>query len=292
MSLLSYPTIIRNPYKSSSTELNNNFAAIGALVNGKLSGDNFSPTADLTVSTLTVATLNTRSINTTDILTVKLSSTNGSNSVTFNSYQGSPILKVKSNGLVEFAGLTPFLPIGTVLMYNGSAIVNADTRSTELSELLLDGWYVCNGQSSTPDLRNKFILGAISAGVTGGSNDAQVPQHTHTVTSVSNNVGDHTHTGSGTSASTSVSHSHYFTGYQMGQQAGDAIDVDNDGYLSTVTLDADSGGGHTHTFSIVSGNVSRTHTHSLSVSTYTPTVGDAGRNRPPFYSLIFIKRMQ
>lgn len=57
------------------------------------------------------------------------------------------------------------------------------------------GWLLCNGSSGTPDLRDKFIVGAASddAGVaktnitgsltqTGGSKDAIVVSHTHTAT--------------------------------------------------------------------------------------------------------------
>jgi hypothetical protein len=57
------------------------------------------------------------------------------------------------------------------------------------------GWYLCNGSNSTPDLRNRFIIGAFSddsgtakttvtgsATQTGGSKDAIVVSHTHTAT--------------------------------------------------------------------------------------------------------------
>jgi len=57
------------------------------------------------------------------------------------------------------------------------------------------GWVLCNGSNSTPDLRNRFIIGAHSdtAGVayttitgsntqTGGSKDAIVVSHTHAAT--------------------------------------------------------------------------------------------------------------
>jgi len=57
------------------------------------------------------------------------------------------------------------------------------------------GWVLCNGSNSTPDLRNKFIIGAHSdtAGVaystvtgsnttSGGTKDAIVVSHTHTAT--------------------------------------------------------------------------------------------------------------
>jgi hypothetical protein len=57
------------------------------------------------------------------------------------------------------------------------------------------GWLLCNGSSGTPDLRNKFIIGAFSddsgtakttvtgtSTQTGGSKDAIVVSHTHTIT--------------------------------------------------------------------------------------------------------------
>lgn len=47
------------------------------------------------------------------------------------------------------------------------------------------GWVLCNGSNGTPDLRNSFVLGAgdtYSVGQTGGSKDAIVVSHSHTIT--------------------------------------------------------------------------------------------------------------
>jgi len=47
------------------------------------------------------------------------------------------------------------------------------------------GWLLCNGSSSTPDLRDRFVVGAGSTyavGATGGSATASLPSHTHTAT--------------------------------------------------------------------------------------------------------------
>lgn len=70
------------------------------------------------------------------------------------------------------------------------------------------GWYLCNGSNGTPDLRNKFVVGADadvtsiakttitgSATQTGGSKDAIVVSHTHTI-----NDPQHTHAFSGSTA--------------------------------------------------------------------------------------------
>lgn len=47
------------------------------------------------------------------------------------------------------------------------------------------GWVLCDGTNSTPDLRNRFVVAAGSTyavGATGGSADAIVVSHTHTLT--------------------------------------------------------------------------------------------------------------
>jgi len=58
------------------------------------------------------------------------------------------------------------------------------------------GWYLCDGANGTPNLKDKFIVGAgntYAVADTGGSADAIVVSHTHTATS---NVTDpgHAHT--------------------------------------------------------------------------------------------------
>lgn len=62
------------------------------------------------------------------------------------------------------------------------------------------GWTLCNGTNGTPDLRNSFIIGAGSTyavGATGGSADAIVVSHTHTITDPGH-VHNTTSTGTGT----------------------------------------------------------------------------------------------
>lgn len=57
------------------------------------------------------------------------------------------------------------------------------------------GWVLCNGSNGTPDLRNRFVVGAGSTyavDATGGSKDAIVVSHTHTATTTITDPG-HTH---------------------------------------------------------------------------------------------------
>ena len=62
---------------------------------------------------------------------------------------------------------------GMIMLWSGS------------SASIPSGWLLCDGSNSTPDLRNRFVVGATSTyavGATGGSADAIVVSHTHTAT--------------------------------------------------------------------------------------------------------------
>ena len=66
------------------------------------------------------------------------------------------------------------VPSGVILLWSGSIAS------------IPSGWVLCNGSSGTPDLRNRFVVGAGSTytvGATGGSADATLPSHTHSATS-------------------------------------------------------------------------------------------------------------
>jgi hypothetical protein len=80
--------------------------------------------------------------------------------------------------------------IGIVKMYNGAGIADVATRTEALGYREGDtvperpGWYVCNGQSETPNLLNKFIRSESASGNTGGEDEvtleiAEMPSHRH-----------------------------------------------------------------------------------------------------------------
>lgn len=75
--------------------------------------------------------------------------------------------------LQSSSGTAATVPTGLIAIWSGA------TGS------IPSGWTLCNGTNGTPDLRNSFIIGAGSTyavGQTGGSADAIVVSHTHTVT--------------------------------------------------------------------------------------------------------------
>ena len=88
---------------------------------------------------------------------------------------------------------TPTLPTGCIILWSGAI------------GSIPSGFYLCNGANGTPDLRDRFIVGAgssYSVAQTGGSADAIVVSHNHTATSTST-VTDpgHTHTSNASSQS-------------------------------------------------------------------------------------------
>ena len=94
------------------------------------------------------------------------------------------------------------------------------------------GFVLCDGNNSTPDLRDRFVIGAgnsFNAGDTGGNNsltltEANLPSHRHFV--VSNDLGGQNRTNSNVSANNQVRKgtgaSNLFEGYNLASTGSDA----------------------------------------------------------------------
>jgi hypothetical protein len=137
-------------------------------------------------------------------------------------------------------------PSGGIIMWSGS-IASIPT-----------GWVLCNGSNSTPDLRNRFIVGAGSTyavDATGGSADATLPTHTHTATSV---VTDPSHQHSVPSGGAGASN------YALGGPAGSFSASQTTGLQST----------------------------GITVATTNDNAGTSGTNAnlPPYYALAYIMK--
>jgi hypothetical protein len=135
------------------------------------------------------------------------------------------------------------------------------------------GWVLCNGSNSTPDLRNKFVIGAHSdtAGVaystvtgsnttSGGTKDAINVSHTHTATSSVTDPG-HLHT----------------------IKDGDVNTRTNPYFNWTGTGGASVG---------VTGASTNSNTTGITVATTITSAGSSGtdQNLPPYYALAFIMK--
>ena len=105
---------------------------------------------------------------------------------------------LKVGNIVDSSGNASAFVTGMIILWYG------DTSN------IPGGFVLCDGQNSTPDLRDRFIIGAgnnFSAGGTGGSNsvtlsEANLPSHRHFV--VSNSLGGQNRTGSNVSANNQV----------------------------------------------------------------------------------------
>ena len=78
------------------------------------------------------------------------------------------------------------VPSGGIILWSGS-IATIPT-----------GWFLCNGSNGTPDLRDRFVVGAGSTYAvngTGGTADAVVVSHTHTATVTDPGHFHYTHNG-------------------------------------------------------------------------------------------------
>ena len=135
------------------------------------------------------------------------------------------------------------IPSGGIIMWSGT-VANIPS-----------GWYLCNGSYGTPDLRDRFVVGAGSSynpGNTGGSETVSIstsnmPSHNHSVSSHSHTIPSHAHTVSSHSH-TIGAHTHSFSGSGTGTSG---VQSDNH-YHSGNTSDA---GTHQHTTNIDGGHV-------------------------------------
>ena len=144
------------------------------------------------------------------------------------------------------------VPTGAIMMWSGAI------------SAIPEGWALCDGQNGTPDLRDRFVMGASQGenpGTTGGANSyqltvSQLPGHTHSATTAT--AGSHSHTTGIKYASWAGSGGLYFKG---------------DG-AAAANIPIDDGGSHSHTVDVGS------------------TGGGASiDNRPAYFKLAFIIKL-
>lgn len=178
------------------------------------------------------------------------------------------------------------VPKGGILMWSGviSSIPN--------------GWALCDGSNGTPDLRDRFILGATgeNLGSTGGAQsivlaESNLPSHSHLIEGFTGDASnDHEH--SGTTSSNGV-HTH---------------GVPNDYHLSPGSVDTSPNewggtppnaidqwvttspeGAHSHGFT--TGGFTQNHSHGISFASGLTGSAMPIDNRPRFYTLAFIMKL-
>lgn len=140
------------------------------------------------------------------------------------------------------AAVLASFPSGGIILWSGSAAT------------IPTGWLLCNGSSSTPDLRNRFVVGAGSTyavAATGGSADAIVVSHTHTLTD--------------------PGHNHTVSVGNQGSQNGTA-----------------TGGGSQPT---TAGATLTTASNTTGITVATAGASGTNANLPPYYALCYIMKV-
>lgn len=144
-----------------------------------------------------------------------------------------------SAGLFQKIDAAP-IPKGGIIMWSGAI------------SAIPTGWYLCNGSNGTPNLQDRFIVGAgntYAVAATGGSKDAVVVTHTHTATSIDSG------------------HTHQFT---------------RENTRGNGSAGAEDGGSSFQT--------DTTQTGFANITTTINSAGESGTNKnlPPYYALAYI----
>jgi hypothetical protein len=157
------------------------------------------------------------------------------------------------------------IPSGTIVLWSGSI------------GSIPSGWLLCNGSSGTPDLRDRFVVGAGSTyavAATGGNANATLPSHTHTASTTISNA----------------AHQHYVV-FNAEQGNEGTLNASN-----TIVRRGSFGSDYNYDFASNSSaaNIGLTNTAggSLGVSVTNSTEGSSATNAnlPPYYALAYIMK--
>jgi microcystin-dependent protein len=162
-------------------------------------------------------------------------------------------------------------PLGGIVMWSGVISSN----SPKINNIINYNWKICDGLTyngiETPDLRNKFLVSigdTYNMGDEGGANSVtltinEMPGHNHSM----NSAGNHGHT------------------ILVGRHRGG---WDDDGTNHAIGTDNRVGGGRVYKSPNLAQEIDWKHTHSINSSG-----GSKGHeNRPPYYALVYIMRVQ
>ena len=174
-----------------------------------------------------------------------------------------------STQIATTAFVRDIVPAGVIVMWSGSVAS------------IPSGWLLCDGTNSTPDLRDRFIVGAGSTyavAATGGSADATLVSHSHTFSGSTGGAGAHNH------SLNDPGHAHVYN-----KRASNGIET-------TGTIGSyDTWKGETGVATSASGtgisiNGVGDHTHSVSGTISTVGSSATNANLPPYYALAYIMK--
>ena len=176
-----------------------------------------------------------------------------------------------STQIATTAFVRDIIPTGVITMWYGSIAS------------IPSGWYLCDGTNSTPDLRDRFIVGAGSTygvSATGGSANATLVSHNHSASSSFSGsaLAGHSHTATDSGHYHTVNGATYING--LGP-ASSGANLSTPGVISTSNASANIS---------VSSVSAGTPAGSVSTSISTEGSSATNANLPPYYALAYIMK--
>jgi hypothetical protein len=154
---------------------------------------------------------------------------------------GTNTTQIATTAFVQLSA-TAAIPVGGIILWSGSVAT------------IPAGWLLCNGAYSTPNLADRFIIGAgntYAPDAAGGSADLVVPSHTHTTTVIDSG---HSHT----------------------------VNLNNVGIIGSTSPPPPGGAGGN-----INWNTGTAFT-GISVTNAVTGVSPVNANLPPYYALCYI----
>ena len=151
------------------------------------------------------------------------------------------------------------VPAGVIVMWSGSIAS------------IPSGWALCNGSNGTPDLRDRFVVGAGSSyavAATGGSKDAIAVSHTHTAT-----VSDPGH-----------AHEIVSSGRGRSSPGNDPV------FFNTKTRSGSASFEGVSASTVTANNGTSSETTGVTVGISTTGSSGTNANLPPYYALAYIMK--
>jgi len=214
---------------------------------------------------------------------------------------------------LEGQQVNDIVPIGAILLWSGSIVS------------IPDKWALCDGNNGTPNLQDKFVMGAgtTAVGVTGGANTVNLQHghtqgntgsesshthtqgntgsessHTHSAGGSTSSAGSHSHTAPTSLTETSSDHSYGVGGLEGLDSSGgkphthdigvDALTTSTVGNHSHSIPTTAAGSAHSHSNPTTSAGSAHKHTNPTTAN----ALSSAQDNRPAFYALAYIMRVQ
>ncbi len=156
------------------------------------------------------------------------------------------------------------VPLGGIILWSGAA--NA----------VPTGWRLCDGANNTPDLRGRFVVGAggsYAVGAKGGAEfvqltAGQMPSHNHRVYGDTQTAGWHSHP---------FVDNYFSENWGWNNREGGSGDSDGDNHKIGFWSNTEGAGNHTH---------------RIDFNSQATGGNEAHENRPPYYALCYIMRVQ